>query len=372
MDLGKVDFSSNVPLYIQVSEVLKSKIENKNLALGQKLPSQDELHRIFNVSKVTIGDAISILVKEGYLASRPTHGTLVISSKPINAENKLKNGICLVSCGYARKDSRYPESFGPLATLPAQNLVFSIEEEIKELGGHLLLTVLNDKGFRINGKENDIAGMILMGDIKPEQLKIAKKTNKPLVLLGDVIQKGNTDFKVDVVSNDDFQAGYMAAKHLVDLGHKRIVYIHYFSGYRWEIDALNGYKTALKEANIDFDKSLQIDLKGSQINDGYEAIKDLINKQAHFSAIVFNGSLLGTGAVNALKENARKIPDDVSVISIGSADREFTTVDLSDSAETGKMLVARLFDKICDPDSKPERLVVRPKLIVRSSTAKII
>ena len=78
-----------VPLYYSIMEVLKDSIINGIYPVGTFLPTETELEKKFNVSKITIRKAIELLENDGYVSKKSGKGTTVISN---NIFNKLSNG----------------------------------------------------------------------------------------------------------------------------------------------------------------------------------------------------------------------------------------------------------------------------------------
>ena len=70
---------TNTPLYQQVLEDLRAKIEDGTYPLGAKLPSEVELIKIYDVSRITVRRAVSELVSEGILVKEQGRGTFVRS-----------------------------------------------------------------------------------------------------------------------------------------------------------------------------------------------------------------------------------------------------------------------------------------------------
>lgn len=66
-----------VPLYIQIAENLKDNIRIGKWKEGEKIPSEKELCEIYNVSRITVRNAIEELVKENYLYRERGRGTFV-------------------------------------------------------------------------------------------------------------------------------------------------------------------------------------------------------------------------------------------------------------------------------------------------------
>lgn len=75
------------PLYYQLAEEIKSRIEANEYAIGECIPPEPELEQIFKVSRVTVRKAIDLLVSQGLLVKRPGKGTFVRAAKvtqPLN------------------------------------------------------------------------------------------------------------------------------------------------------------------------------------------------------------------------------------------------------------------------------------------------
>ncbi len=64
-------------IYVQLSEIIKSKIENKEWGVGFQIPTEGELCKMYGVSRVTVRAAILELVREGYLIRQQGKGTFV-------------------------------------------------------------------------------------------------------------------------------------------------------------------------------------------------------------------------------------------------------------------------------------------------------
>ncbi|HMK43733.1 MAG TPA: GntR family transcriptional regulator, partial [Dissulfurispiraceae bacterium] len=77
-----VDRDSQQKLYVQIYGIIKRKIEHGDWLVSALIPSEDELCRIFNVSKATVRLAVADLVKDGYLKRQQGKGTFVKSSVP--------------------------------------------------------------------------------------------------------------------------------------------------------------------------------------------------------------------------------------------------------------------------------------------------
>lgn len=69
--------SALIPIYYQIKQTIKDWIINKEFNSGDKIPSENELADKFNVSRLTVRQAIYQLVQEGFLKSKRGEGTFV-------------------------------------------------------------------------------------------------------------------------------------------------------------------------------------------------------------------------------------------------------------------------------------------------------
>lgn len=72
-----IDRDKPQKLYIQVFEILRKKIENGEWEVGSQIPVEEELCKIYGVSKATIRLAVLELVRQGYLMRQQGRGTFV-------------------------------------------------------------------------------------------------------------------------------------------------------------------------------------------------------------------------------------------------------------------------------------------------------
>ncbi|TDX48959.1 GntR family transcriptional regulator [Orenia marismortui] len=69
--------NNDIPIYYQIENLIRDKIENSEYATGEKIPSERELGEICGVSRMTVRKALDNLVNEGVLERRERQGTFV-------------------------------------------------------------------------------------------------------------------------------------------------------------------------------------------------------------------------------------------------------------------------------------------------------
>lgn len=67
-----------IPLYEQIYEEIRAKIEERGYQVGDRLPSEKELSEQYHVSRITSKKAVELLAEEGLVTRIPGKGTFVI------------------------------------------------------------------------------------------------------------------------------------------------------------------------------------------------------------------------------------------------------------------------------------------------------
>lgn len=81
---------TTVPKYRAVHDEILDRLQNGQYAIGMRLPTEEELSRTFEVSRVTVRKALELLVRSGFLTSRQGSGYNVATLSP-------PSSTCLVS-----------------------------------------------------------------------------------------------------------------------------------------------------------------------------------------------------------------------------------------------------------------------------------
>ena len=72
-----LDKFSEIPLYFQLKRIFLDRIRKRIYKINEAIPSELEIQKQFNVSRITVRRAIAELEREGYLNRKPGKGTFV-------------------------------------------------------------------------------------------------------------------------------------------------------------------------------------------------------------------------------------------------------------------------------------------------------
>ncbi len=121
------------------------------------------------------------------------------------------------------------------------------------------------------------------------------------------------DHSLPSVVPDELEGGYSATRALIQKGHRRIGFINNSDPIPATLGRLEGYKKALREAKIRFDKHLVVaDL--SEPTGGYRGVGHLMKLANPPTALFCFNDRVAMGAYEALRTLNLRVPDDVAVI----------------------------------------------------------
>jgi LacI family transcriptional regulator len=115
------------------------------------------------------------------------------------------------------------------------------------------------------------------------------------------------------VSSDNVQAAYVAAKHLLDLGHERIAMVAGNLDLSSHRDRLEGFRKVMQESHIPIRDEYLI-CGDVQIENGRLAGHQLLDLQTPPTAIMASNNKLSLGVIEALDEKKVLVPHQLSVI----------------------------------------------------------
>jgi DNA-binding LacI/PurR family transcriptional regulator len=178
--------------------------------------------------------------------------------------------------------------------------------------------------------------------------------------------------KVSYVAADDRDGARDMVRHLLSLGRRRIGVVTGPLDSPGGVDRLAGYKEVLAEAGIEIDERLVTSGDYSRAS-GESGAERLLAQAPDMDAVFVASDLMACGALRALRELGRRIPDDVAVVGFEdapiaqSAHPPLTTVHQSPE-RMGREMVALLLDEMAEPEREHPGRMLSTHLVVRDSS----
>lgn len=180
-----------------------------------------------------------------------------------------------------------------------------------------------------------------------------------------------SSLELDTVLADNFNGVCTAIQHLIRLGHQRIGILngpqHLTSGR----ERYAGYLEAMQAAGLSVDPDL-VRFGDYQLESGYKLIRELLRAPNPPTALFVANNLMTVGALNAIHEANRRIPEDIAIIGFDdlpwaiSINPPLTTV-AQPALEIGIRAAELLLERIANPDGPARTVVLETQLIIRAS-----
>ena len=167
-------------------------------------------------------------------------------------------------------------------------------------------------------REKRLQGIIFLGgrsDYSPADTALL---NVPFVCCSYTNTYGTLDpTKYSSVSIADEQEAYRAVMDLAQKGHRRIAALS-TDPREWSIAQLrcSGYARALHDLGLSLEDGEIIRADDFTIESAYRAVTERLKRPADFTAIFAISDDMAIGAMRALRESGRSIPEDCSIIAI--------------------------------------------------------
>jgi LacI family transcriptional regulator len=178
-----------------------------------------------------------------------------------------------------------------------------------------------------------------------------------------------------VVTRDRI-GGVEAARHLVELGHKRLGFISGPPGFRSSEERLGGFRDGLAEHGLALDDAL-IAPGAYTFESGLEAAAALLARDQRPTGIFAANDEMAAGVLRAAREAGLKVPEDLSVVGyddfqIAARIWPALTTIHTPTREVGRWAAEKLIarDDGAEAAAKRDESLILPRLIVRHSTTK--
>ena len=305
------DPRNRTPLYEMIMRDLRSRIRSGELQPGRRVGTQQELAARYDVSLITVKNALAQLVNEGLLYTQPGRGTYVA------AEPARRTPLApCKTIGLVLRDVGHP--FFSM-------IVHGVEERAYELGFNVLLSSSSGRPekeerqirhFRSLGVDGLIIASLSLEYRATEYIQALHREGFPYLMVSYI-----HDPDYWYVGCDHEYGGFLATEHLIRLGYSTIGYVHLRNGNLLSEVRKNGYYRALMEFGVPFrngdvfvlgpnegdDKKDRFDL-GLQFGRRFKTLPSPPR------ALFFYNDIVALGFLQAAREEGIRVPDDVAVV----------------------------------------------------------
>jgi DNA-binding LacI/PurR family transcriptional regulator len=225
---------------------------------------------------------------------------------------------------------------------------------------------------RTRASDGFILPQIHLADPRPKALRAA---DVPFVTIGRPYRHR----EVNWIDADTTGGAAMAVEHLLDLGHRDILYVgwsgvsaRYGHTYRVRL----GIQDAFRRRDLPWSESLTSYVKQDSSAAGKQAVAEALDLELPFTAVMTGSDALGIGVLFALTERGYQIPDDVSVFScsdsaaVALAYPPLSTLELP-RAQMGKAAVEVLLQQIDGYAPSVAHILLPTSLNIRQSTGPV-
>lgn len=383
------------PLYIQIQEHFKSLITTGRLAGEDKIPSEKELMEEFNVSRITVANALTQLAKDGWIYRIPGRGSYVQSKalpQPLQSQVRPENSV-------AHSEAVIEEKFVPQVAyrqmigflIPSLEDYFALRliqgiKSIVDESRYYLAIVLTDhskekeKEAIVELIEKGAVGLIIFpidAETYNEEILALKIRKYPFVL----IDRNLPGVETNVVSSDNFLGAQLAVSHLWDLGHREIAIVtdSPLSTVTVE-ERIAGYMEGLKQKSALINPALiltdfKVEYKG--IDENHPLFRYIKNKLA--TAYITLNAKLGLHIAAVSRRLELVVPDDLSIVTFDDPSSGvdgtgiYTHIAQSEGEigrQAAKVLIG-LLGRTEEGAAQYSKIILKPKLVVRKSTGPV-
>jgi DNA-binding LacI/PurR family transcriptional regulator len=258
-------------------------------------------------------------------------------------------------------------------------VVQGIEDAAHGTGYSVILSSSNAEPRReieavelLRAKRVDLV-IVLSSRLGALYLEHLERIGAPVVLINSHSEdRGPYTFSVTV---DNRHGGYLATRHLLVLGHRRIAYISGQAHHSDDRERLAGYRHALEEGGAEADPRLVI-LGDGDTSGGQRALPELWAHSPRPSAVFCYNDRTAIGLIHAARQAGMRLPDDLAIVGFDDIPfASFIEPALTTIAQPMRALGQRavemglaLLDERGQEQAPPaDNVVLRGQLIVRAS-----
>lgn len=215
--------------------------------------------------------------------------------------------------------------------------------------------------------DENVAGIIFSPTRQTaDNFKQINELNTPMV----VIDRRVKSVSVDNIMIDNIESAHEIVSHLIEHGYRRIGAV-FGIGSTTGRERYKGYATALKDHSIEPKPELAKYVNARE-SDGYATVARMLKLNPPPDAIFTSNGLLAAGALRAILDSKRAIPDEIAFASFDDTPWSrlvvpAITVIEQPTYEIGQLATELLLKRLKDPDRSSRTITLKGKLVLRQS-----
>lgn len=356
-----------LPKYQKVYAALRHQIESGRWKPGDRLPSEAELVRTFDASRITVGRAVRDLQSSGLVQRRAGSGTYVMVAKP--GTNGLSFGLLIPDLGDTEIFEPMCQGMmsSPLAREHA--LVWgSVDGSGKSKDDRAWGLCRQYIDRRVSGVF--FAPVELTADkdgVNRRILRALEEARIPVVLLDRPAFPYPERGQHDLVGIDNRNAGFVITDHLLRLGCQRVAFVAVPNAAA-TVDAREaGYREAVYASGRPVDRA-----SVRRIDPADPAAVQALMKSYEPEGIVSANDGTAGRLMHTLLQLGYAIPRDVRLVGIDDVEyARLLPVPLTTlrqpTRQIGDAAMSAMLERVRRPDVPPRDILLHCTLIVRAS-----
>jgi len=313
-DRESISRNIELPLYLQLIDNLRKKIVSGEYKSNNAIPKEEDLCKIYGLSRTTVRHALSQLVRENLLFRIKGKGTFISLHTEISFPNQTRVNANLgdkhIVMFYPPIKPPQTHSFPRVIAEGVKNFLFRHNCKFTAVEVFSSSSIA-DALFEYR----DICdGFIICHSIRdPSIIETVSCFDSPIVMVNSYPESAS----LNAVVSDDVKGMYSATEYLIKKKHLQIAYLTTESmlnssvkmrlqGYR---QAMLGYK--LKPLELILDRSLSL------FESGMSGVKRILAEFPETTAIICLNDMIAIGVFEELKRINVKVGDDIAVMGYG-------------------------------------------------------
>lgn len=345
-------------VYVELADELRERILSGAYSdNGNKLPPERELAASFEVNRLTLRKALSILGREKLIYKLGTKGTFARSRKSLR-RNKRKT-IAFVLVGRDMLDRFHSST------------MLNLEKASRKFNCRIMFFSIrtpDDVESVLAGPVNDgeIDGIIFSGLVSKEMAEKLYQLDVFSILLGGLLEEEKVNADFDRVCLDSFDYSSKAVNHLISKGRRKIVLMNGDQPYSWFKNIEAGYRHAIKNAEMEQVEGISIASSENAPVKTYRKMKKVLEHFSPDAVFAANERLLWS-VVDAIRDKGLKIGRDIDLMTVGtdSLTYSFPGVEavVFDSDEFADIAISLLLGRMEKPEKEIEKKIIDTKIM---------